>query len=301
MKHLRYILCFLLLLGGLAGYAQNADLETAYNCVQRGSIDSAKTFIDRAMKDKTLLNNAEAWYIRGFIYKELYKKYEVGNIKTKYRDTAIIDLFISTKLDTSSSNKDNNYSTIKFLAATYYNDAQPLMDSIHYLSSIKLYKKYRDIMKKMSLGNSLNVSDIEFYNALGDIYSNQFFNSATFNTERKYLDSAKKAFDFVLEVSPGNYHANYSIGRLYFNHAANIINNTPFDAPISTVDQNQDSCVHLARLALPYLKKAHELEPCKLEPIIGLKGCYYLLHDPDNFQKMDELEKKIRNHEPPCN
>jgi len=296
MKHLRYIVCFLLLLGAITGRAQNADLEAAYNCIQRGSVDSARTFIDKAMKDKTLLNSAEAWYIRGFIYKELYKKYQSGMTNAPFRDTAVTDLFISSQIDTSKQNIDGTYSTIKFLSATYYNDARSLMDSVHYLTSIRLYKKYRDAMRKMSYTKNLGTSDVEFYNALGNIYTN-YFSSSAYNQEKKYLDSAKKAYDFVLEIMPNDYHANYSIGRLYYNHAVNLITNTPFDAPIDVVDKNQDSCVHLAKLALPYLKKAHELESLKLEPVRGLKGIYYLLHDPDNFQKMDELEKELMKRE----
>ena len=251
-------------------------------------------FIDKAMNDASILKKPEAWYLKGFIYKELYKKYQSTNATSAFRDTAIADLFISSHLDSSKDNRDNTYSTIKYLAATYYNDAAANMDSAHYLVGIRAYRRYRIIMQKIAPQTDFNAQDADFHVAVGDIYSSLFFNTLLTGIQVKYLDSAKEAFNATLAIAPNNYEANYGLGRLYYNQAVNIMNNIPFDAPLSALDKAQDTCVYLAKEALPYMQKAHTISPDKLEPVKGLEGIYYLLHDTQKFQEFQAIEKTLK-------
>jgi tetratricopeptide (TPR) repeat protein len=276
-------------------YAQNDNLSNAYSCYQRASVDSAKMFIDRAIKEDINKNNAQAWCIRGFIYKDLYKKYETGKIRSASRDTAISDLFIAYRLDSvSQENKTNTYAGLDFLAATYENDAASNMDSIHFHEAIVAYNKHKSVMKRIKHTTNINTLDVQFYDALGEIYSLYFAGVNDFEQKRKYLDSARKAYDAVLAINPDDYSANYGLGRLYYNQAANIMTNLPFDAPLPLLNKTQDTCAHLAKLSLPYLDKAHKLEQLKIEPVKGLEGDYYLLHSTDNYLYYRNLEDKLR-------
>jgi len=301
MKQLRIIFCaFILPLGGIKGYAQNNNFVKAYNCYQRNSIDSAKTFIDLAMQESDNKTNAEAWTVKGFIYKELYKKYQIENIKSPFRDTAVNDLLYSYKLDsTTAENKENIINGLNYLAASYYNQADDLMDSLHFHTAIHKYNRFKTLMRKIGKTQNLNNLDEHFYAKLGNIYSVYFFNASAFNAKRKYLDSARKAFDAVLAINPDNYSAVFGIARLYYNQAVNIINNLPIEASIDSVNQAQDTCIHLAKMSLPYMQKAHLLEPLKLEPVMGLQGDYVMLHDEEGFRVNKELEEKIKNQSSP--
>jgi len=300
MKNIRHIFCgIILLLSSLYSYAQNSNLEMADNCIQRHSVDSAKFYIDKAMLEPAIRGNAQAWYLKGYIYKDLYKKYESNNIKSAFRDTAVNDLFISYKLDSTKENKEGASGTLKFLAATYYNNAESLMDSTHFHSAIYGYNKYKFIMKKIGQAQNLNMFDVRFYDVIGNIYSSYFFNVNDFALKRKYLDSARKSYDAVLAISPDDYSAVYGIGRLYYNQAVNIINNLPIDANIDNVNKAQDTCIHLAKLSLPYMQKAHLLEPLKIEPIKGLQGDAVMLHEPDNYKVYKEMEEKLNQQQAP--
>jgi len=301
MKHLRHIFCgIILLLGSLYSYAQNSNLEKAQDCEQRHSVDSARTFIDKAMTDAAVRQLADAWYLRGFIYKDMFKKYEPNNLRSAYRDTAVKDLFICYRLDSlNKENKENAFGTLKFLAATYYNNAEMVMDSVNFHWAIYGYNKYKSIMKRMNPAQNFNAFDIRFYDIIGNIYSGYFFSVNDFSVKRKYLDSARKAYDAVLAISPDDYSAVYGIGRLYYNQAVNIINNLPFDASIDNVNKAQDTCIHLAKLSLPYMQKAHLLEPLKIEPIKGLQGDAVMLHEPDNYKLYSDMEKKLKDQQAP--
>ncbi|MGP8214138.1 MAG: hypothetical protein ACLQQ4_01105 [Bacteroidia bacterium] len=297
MRYLRYILCFLMLLGSFYASAQTDNFTKAYNCMQRGSVDSAKIYIDRAITEPAARKDAETWYVRGFVYKELYKKYESGNIKSPDRDTAVNDLFISYRLDSSKDNQTSVFPTQKYIAATYYNDAVSNMDSLHFHLAMIAYNKHKIIMRKINHAANFNTLDIQFYDALGEIYSGYFFSVSSFDEKRKYLDSARKAYDAVLAINPDDYSANYGIGRLYYNQAVNIITGLKFDAPLPEVNKAQDTCTHLAKISLPYLEKAHKLEPLKIEPVKGLEGDYYMLHDNEKFQLNQKEEEKLKQQQ----
>ncbi len=298
MKNIRYILFFVLLLGGFIARGQNDNLAKAYNCMQKGNADSARIYIDKAMSDPSVRKDAQTWYLRGFVYKELYKKYESDDIRSELRDTSVHDLFISYRIDSSHENKETTFPTLKYLAATYYNDAASNMDSVHFHVAMFAYNKHKAIMRRISTDN-FNKLDIQFYDALGEIYSGYFFSAPLFEVKKKYLDSAHKAYDKVLAINPDDFSANYGLGRLYYNQAVNIITNLPVDAAIPEVNKAQDTCAHLARLSLPYLDKAHKLEPLKIEPVKGLEGDYYMLHDSEKFEVNKDLEEKLRQQQSP--
>ena len=301
MKQARYLLLVLLLLGRFAGSAQNVNLVAAYECAQRNSMDSARLYMFKAMTDSPTRKDAQAWYIKGFIYKELYKKYEKDNKLSPLRDTAIISLFTSVHIDSASGNVNDNYKTAKFLAVTYYNDAASGMDSLHYVLSIHDYARYRDIMKKIAPATNFNSSDVMFYLKLGDVYSYLYFH-ATPGKENMYLDSAKKAYNMVLAIDPNQVSANFNLAILYYNKATNIINRMDYDADIMKLNAAQDSSVNLMKMSLPYMLKTNDLDPCKKDAVKGLEGIYYLLHDTQKFEEFQQKLQLMENHQgnSPC-
>lgn len=304
MKQARYLFLVLLLLGCFAGSTQNVNLVAAYDCAQRNSMDSARLFMFKAMADSTTRKDDQAWYIKGFIYKELYKKYEKDNKLSPLRDTAIICLFKSVHLDSTTSNITENYKTAKFLAVTYYNDAMSGLDSLHYMDyaqSIKNFNKYRAYMMRIAPNTNFSATDVSFYLNLGQVYSYLYFH-ANPDKENIYLDSAKKAYNKVLDIDPNNIHANYQLAILYYNKATSIINRMDYDADIMRLNAAQDSSVNLMKMSLPYMLKTNNLDPCKKDAVKGLEGIYYLLHDTQKFEEFQQKLQQLENHQgnSPC-
>jgi len=273
--------------------AQNPNFVNAYNSLTRNSVDSAKMFIDKAILDSSTHKDPQFWYVRSFIYKELYKKYEMANKLSVYRDTAVSDLFVSVKLDSSDANKKDNYVTAKFLAGCYYNDASDMLDSLHYTTA----KKYFGLFKatEMHMGAVSNVPSLEipFDLKLGDLYSYLFFHALNDKTKKAFLDSAKNSYNGVLAINPNNVSANYNLAILFYNQAVYIINETNYDDDISKLNAAQDTSIHLAMQSLPFMQKTYQLDPGKKEAIKGLEGIYYLLHDTQKFQEYEDKLKEL--------
>jgi hypothetical protein len=300
MKSLRYIviMVMLMVLGSAQGFAQNTsdnpDFVKAYNCMMRNSLDSARTFIDKAIADTGVRKYATSWYVRGFIYKELYKKYEAQSKKSTYRDTSTNCLIKSVKIDTTEANKKECNGTLKYLAATYYNDASNMMDSLHYATAMAFYYKYKQITKQIDPANNQNATDISFNLKLGEVYSYLSLHTNDDKQRSMFCDSAKKADNRVLAINPNDVSANYSLAILFYNQAVYIINQMDYDADISKLNAAQDTSVHLAMQSLPFMQKTYQLDPKKKDAVKGLEGIYYLLHDT---QKFEEYEQKLKELE----
>jgi len=282
-----------MLLAGSVSFAQNQDFVNAYNCVNKGNVDSAKLFIDKAMADSGTHKDPQYWYVRGFIYKELYKKYEMANKLSEFRDTAIADLFRSVKLDTSAANKKDNLVTAKFLVGTYYNDASDMLDSMHYTTAKRYFASFKATEQRIDPAINTNTLEIPFDLKLGDLYSYLFFHAANAKLKRAFLDSAKNAYNDVLAISPNNVSANYNLAILYYNQAVYIINETDYDEDISKLNAAQDTSIRLAMQSLPFMQKTYQLDPRKKEAIKGLEGIYYLLHDTQKFQEYEDKLKEL--------
>ena len=97
-------------------------------------------------------------------------------------------------------------------------------------------------------------------------------------------------------VDPKNPAANYNLATLYYNEAADIINNMDYDMDIMKLNETQDRCIEIFLKALPPMKTSHEIGYKKRETLIGLSNIYYGLNDiekSDYYKSMlEELEKK---------
>src|ERR1017187_8128827 len=103
----------LLLLSLFTGmiYAQLDKLRAAYIYTTQQNklnLDSARILINEASKFSETMNDAQTWYFRGFIYKELFKKSQSFNRDVSNAEEAFNSCMKSIQLDSSSENRGNN-------------------------------------------------------------------------------------------------------------------------------------------------------------------------------------------------
>ena len=84
-------------------------------------------------------------------------------------------------------------------------------------------------------------------------------------------DDALPFYQKAVELDPNNADANYNLGRMYYNQASKII----IDNPDATTSQMIPKLKPIYETALPYLKKAAELDPEKAS------GAQRLIEDID--------------------
>lgn len=287
---MRIWLTYLMLLIATLSFAQQERVAKALEFVEAGDYDKAKIEIDAATTHETTNSDSYTWYVKGFIYKELYKKYEKNNPLSPLRNEAIASLKKSMELDTKGENINENKQTLKFLATTLNNDAANSLSNNNAEAAQKAFEKYKEVTLLIEPNTNLKPKTIEFLLALASMLNQQY---------QLEQDSAKKEFKFlgvknmyqeVLKLDSNNISANYNLGILYYNKAVNIINNLDYDMDMFALMEIQDNCVAIFKQSLPYMEKALELDPNRIETLRGLEGIYISLNE---FEKSNAIRARL--------
>lgn len=281
-------LTYILILCSFAVQAQNDSVSSAYNSLVAGDLERARVAIEAASQHPETSGDAQTWYFRGFIYKEIYNLKERSQPDSPAREVAFSSFLQSIHLDTTGEDLEENRKNIRYLAATYFNDAKEAMNPEEYDVAIRCYRSYRDAMIAHNPNIDLTDRDIEFNNALGSVY-NRIYDSNPEQNEQ-FFSKIQEVYNKVLELDSNNISANYNLGILFYNKAVNIINNLDYDMDMFAFMEVQENCVEIFKQSLPFMEKAYELDPNRKETLIGLSGIYFSLHEID---KSEELKKKI--------
>ena len=276
------------------------NLSVALFYMQKSELDSAKKYIDLSIQEDTITSSPKKLYYRGFIYKELYKSIDKENKVSTYRLTAIESFtkLLTLNVDTNEFS-ESGAKILNYLATTLYNDAARLLDPDNYQTAIVNYEYYRNTMLVVNPNIDLRTQDAKFKLALASMLNRPA------ETE-KGLDSAQvnqieKLYLEVIAIDPNNPGANYNLAILYYNEAADIINNMDYDMDIEKLNEVQDHCIEIFLQALPYMKKSYELNYKIKETLIGLSNIYYGLNDMEksDFYKaeLEYLEAGDRHKE----
>ena len=291
-----YILLIVLVLGN-AGYSQfvgKDPLSVALFYMQKTELDSAKKYMDIAVQDAELNSQAKTWYYSGFLYKDLYKAKQKDDKDSQYRLQSIEALKTMQKLDTLGEFSESASKILKYLASTLYNDAARLLDPNNYKKAISNYEMYKSTMKASNPNTDFAAQDVKFKMALASMLNKPAETA-------QGLDSAqtvyiKSLYIEILEIDPDNAGANYNLATLYYNEAADIINNMDYDMDILKLNEIQDYCIEIFLKGLPYMKKSYDLNYKRKETLIGLSNIYYGLNDIEKSEQykkeLEELEKE---------
>jgi hypothetical protein len=294
-----YILSLILLIGNavFAQFVGKDGVSKALFYLQKSELDSAKKYIDEASVDSTINNEAKTWYYRGFIYKELYKTNEKDDKNSKFRLEAISSLGKLIEVDTDKEFSESSSKMLNYLASTLYNDAARSLTPNDYQLAEQNYAKFRETMLLSNPNVELIPQDVKFKLALASMLNQEALRNNQLDSSK--IEQIKSIYKEVITLDSNNGSANYSIGILYYNEAADIINNMDYDMDLEKLNELQDICIDLFLKALPYMKKSYELGYNRKETLIGLGNIYHGLNDEEKeaiykkeLETLDSPEEK---------
>lgn len=280
-----------LLLGG-ALRAQPDVLVDANQQYQEGDLKGARALLDQAVKEETYARSPEAWVLRGFVYKDLYKAAPQAPDADVLRDEALASLFVSTEIDTAKQYAQSSLQAYDYLTKTIYNDAARALNDMDHDRAILLYGKYKEAVLRVEPNATFKERDIEFQNALGTVYTKRF------NQDRQQLawyDKAVVTYRQVLALDSNNYGANYNLATLYYNRGVYNIQRISADNDIPSIQQIQEASREFFTLALPYMLKAHRMNPTRKETLLGLEGIHYSLQDTEQSEHYRHLYEQLEH------
>lgn len=281
MKKGIYILSLILLICNVA-FAQfvgKDGVSKALFYLQKEELDSAKKYIDEASVDSVINEEAKTWYYKGFIYKELYKTKEKDDKNSNFRLEAISALRKLTEIDKEQEFTESSSKMLNYLASTLYNDAARSLTPETYQLAQGNFDKYKETMILSNPKVELISQDVKFKLALASMLNQYAQQSGQVDSTKK--EQIKSIYKEVIALDSNNGSAHYNVGILYYNDAADIINNMDYDMDLERLNELQDVCIDLFLKALPYMRKSYELGYNPKETLIGLKNIYHGLNDEE--------------------
>lgn len=137
-------------------------------------------------------------------------------------------------------------------------------------------------MEDLELALEMDKSNPSIFFAVGTIYD-----------QMGDIDKAASAYMQALELSPDYFEANYNLGALYVNQAADILdkaNDLPLDA-VKEYDEQKKLADDMLDKSLPYLEKSLELMPDDVNTMVSLKEIYTRLGMTEKLKMINEKLK----------
>lgn len=281
-----YSILVLLMLLSTVSFAQLTKVQQAYDCVQQGKLDSAQIYIEEGIKDNEASADFQSWYIRGFIYKEIYKQKESNDVKSNAREIAVESLKKAAELDNDKQQIVSINKNLKFLGSKYYNDAKKTIDSVNFATSIACFQNYLSIYKLVEPGFDENAKSVEYFLSLS-YYFQEIFEQ---NGSKTALEHTKEYLNKSLQINPNSAKANKNTAVLFYNMGVNIIKKMDYDIDLEQLYVLQEDASKLFKQAEPFMSKAHQLSPKDKTIVEGMQGIYYQLNDTE---KSNEFKKKL--------
>lgn len=211
-----------------------------------------------------------------------------GALYAKKYDNAIV-YEAMYKIYTEKEGIEGAYRFLKEGRAAYPDDVSLLFAEInHYLKIEALDKLIANLQEAITK----EPSNISLYTTTGSVFDNLYQRS--YKEEGgdrvkgdEYFSQALSYYNQALELDPTYTDAIYSIGVLYYNHAAflaqelNVLADDMSKEGLKKYDQKKDELLAQFDKALPWFIKAEQTDPNDMNVLIALKEIY---------AKKDDLE-----------
>lgn len=289
---MKKLVTILFLFGFLFTAKGQSILDQAIKAYQEQDYENAMKFIEAAVISETFAKDAYAWHLKGYIYKDYFKKVENEAATSPNREIAINAYLNSKKFDEKGEYIENNQGNIKYLAICYYNDAVRSMDTVNYKNAEMYYEKYKLYYVIFDPAMEFSKADISFYNALATVSAKKF--DAKNPATEKYFDETVKSYNKVLGIDSTECFANEQMGIMYYNKGVDLIMNIDIENidPLD-ISKKQDECNEYWKVSLPYLLRAYRhCDGNKYLIIEGIKGIYWGLDMKENYDQWDSLQKR---------
>jgi len=121
-----------------------------------------------------------------------------------------------------------------------------------------------------------------------------FFAVGTIYDQMGDVVKATSAYENAISINPDYFEANYNLGALYVNQAADILdkaNDLPLDA-VKEYDSEKAKADEMLNKSIPYLEKSLELMPDDVNTMVSLKEIYTRLGMTEKLQSINlKLQK----------
>jgi len=216
--------------------------------------DEALVQIDEGFKTSDLNSDPNAWFVKGFILKELYKLKEVNQRQSNYRYRSVAALTKAREFDVNLEFTTNIDAALQFIAFTYFNDAllrSVEMDSESEDEPHDLFQKFEELYK----GSDAELKDLklEFNSKMAEGHYRNWIK----NTEdNHHYTLCLEYYSKVLSLDNRNCTANLNLAIVNYNQGVYMIRKIGAQTDMMDLISIQDESVKKFKAAIPYAQQA---------------------------------------------
>jgi len=137
------------------------------------------------------------------------------------------------------------------------------------------------------------MTDLETALKIDNTNPSIFFAVGTIYDQMGDVQKATSAYENAIRINPDYFEANYNLGALYVNQAADILdkaNDLPLDA-VKEYDLEKTRADEMLQKSIPYLEKSLELMPEDVNTMVSLKEIYTRL---GMTEKLEMINTKLQ-------
>lgn len=261
----------------LSVFAQT-DLPKTQDAIRKyeaGDIMAARDAILDAVQSDQEKRHPYTWYVKGFLYKEIFKQIEKSNPYSENREVAVDAIEQSMAMDEKGEFLENNKTALKFLSISYYNDAVILTRSMtdqNFDEPIQFYERYKRLNSIVDPTADYTAKDVEFYKNMARACRLMYEKDADINP--LLFDSMVRYYTMALELAPNEFQSHYNLAVNYYNRGVHKIRKIDHNTEIVELIRIQDECLVLFKEALPYMEKAKEISPDHVGTLKGMMAIH---------------------------
>ncbi len=251
----------------------NAGLDQFNNKNYDGALKNFANVLDIDPNDTVAVLNSAITATRANnlpLAKDFYGKL----LKMKYNDPKVYNSFANTYLHDKDT--ANYYVVVKEGRTRFPNDGDLLNKELFYLISTNKTKEAIDGLNTVLQKDPKNTVMLFAVASIYDKIASEAFKKGDTSTFNANFSKAEENYKKAIEIKPDYFDANFNLGAMYFNLAAEMINKAN-DIDASKVKEYEAAKAKYdvkLRLAQPYLEKALELQPKDDGTMTSLRQLY---------------------------
>ncbi len=295
------VACLCLASGTALGQTSGALLRAEALCAE-GRWSEARPLLVEATTG-TAQQSPHAWYLLGFVDKELYKAAEVGMPNSPARIAALASFERARSLGVSGADRTSCESAMEYLGRSYIDDAYSRIAGFRAGQDAEveaLFGRYRAVVLSLDARADVRDEEADLHLHLGQ--ANALLLEALRTEDvasgaaSGLLDRAVAHYTEALRLRPGDYRAEYNRAIVLYNHGVRQLKRIAPETSLFDLMEIQDACVTLFERALGPMQAAHALQPERLETLKGLMTVHRALSQLEESERFRiELERVIRS------
>jgi hypothetical protein len=254
MKHVFFLLFILLGVANVSFTQVNPQVAKAAELCAQNKYDEALVQIDEGFKSNDLNSDPNAWFVKGFILKELYKQKEANQRHSNYRFRSVAALKKAREFDSNLEYASNIDAALQYIAFTYFNDAvlrSAEMDSESENEPLDLFKKFEELYKGSE--SELKELKLEFNSKMAEGHYRNWIRDTEDN---HHYTLCLEYYSKVLALDNSNCTANLNLAIVNYNQGVYMIRKIGTQTDMMELISIQDESVKKFKSAVPYAQQA---------------------------------------------